>query len=270
MGWVRTSAEGIDPDSVNLDAFYLRKVEDDFVFIVDDQTSARFLNDLNELFHKYGIGGRGRVLKKSSPEMSEVCPIVNVLNAVEARSGDESRGINLKVSTFFRVPSADRDQPKEGEGFGKRVVDDGESGVGETELIVGPAYIEDSHDADSIAGAVAKQDIREDADSPREIDDKKKPACDGESPGGKSIKKKGSAMQVTTKPVRNLDPDELQALIDDGFTYVTTKLNRDLAEVVEVRGGSVDVQFPGAEYVTPIRISTIIAVHKPDHAEVMP
>lgn len=71
-------------------------------------------------------------------------------------------------------------------------------------------------------------------------------------------------MQVTTKAVRNLDLDKLQALIDEGFTYVTTKFNREISKVVEVRGGVVHAQFPGIAYATPVRIDTVIAVHKPE------
>lgn len=71
-------------------------------------------------------------------------------------------------------------------------------------------------------------------------------------------------MHVTTKAVRTLDADKLQALIDEGFTYVTTRFNRTLAEIVVVRGSTVDVQFPETAYATPVRIDTIIEVHKPE------
>lgn len=75
---------------------------------------------------------------------------------------------------------------------------------------------------------------------------------------------KGFVMKVTTKPVRDLDPDTLQALIDDGFNYITTKFNEELAEISMIRGNTVDVQFPNAAYATPIRVDSIRAVHKPD------
>ncbi len=71
-------------------------------------------------------------------------------------------------------------------------------------------------------------------------------------------------MKVTTKPVRDLDPDTLQALIDDGFNYITTKFNEERAEISMIRGNTVDVQFPNAAYATPIRVDSIRAVHKPD------
>lgn len=76
--------------------------------------------------------------------------------------------------------------------------------------------------------------------------------------------KKGSDMHVTTKAVRALDADKLQALIDEGFTFVTTRFNQAISEIVVVRGSTVDVQFPETAYATPVRIDTITAVHKPE------
>ncbi|MFP7366311.1 hypothetical protein SFC07_11160 [Corynebacterium callunae] len=71
-------------------------------------------------------------------------------------------------------------------------------------------------------------------------------------------------MKVTTKPVRHLDADQLQALVDKGWTHITTRYIQEASEIVEIRGDTVDVQVPERAYAIPLSIVAITAVHKPE------
>lgn len=69
-------------------------------------------------------------------------------------------------------------------------------------------------------------------------------------------------MDVITKPVKNLDAYQLQVLVDEGWTQVSTKFVEGLAGIISIQGTSVVVQYPTVAYATPIRIDAISAVHK--------
>lgn len=70
-------------------------------------------------------------------------------------------------------------------------------------------------------------------------------------------------MDVITKSVKSLDAPQLQVLVDEGWTQISTKFVEGLAEIISISGASVVVQYPTVAYATPIRIDAISAVHKP-------
>lgn len=70
-------------------------------------------------------------------------------------------------------------------------------------------------------------------------------------------------MEFSVICVDALDSDQLQAYIDDGYSFIRTRYHPEMSEISEIQGDSVFAQFPGIAYVTPIRISAVIAVGKP-------
>lgn len=72
-------------------------------------------------------------------------------------------------------------------------------------------------------------------------------------------------MNVITRAVKELDAEKLQELFDDGYCFVSTRATQQvLAEIVEIGKSIIRVQLPDVAYVTPIRISAVSAVHKPE------
>lgn len=70
-------------------------------------------------------------------------------------------------------------------------------------------------------------------------------------------------MEFTTKSARRLDRDKLQALIDEGWNWISTKMHEEPGEIVSVHDSFTAARFPGRPYPTPIRTSAITAVHQP-------
>lgn len=71
-------------------------------------------------------------------------------------------------------------------------------------------------------------------------------------------------MKFNTIDVKDLQPDELQDYIDKGYSFIKTKYHPEASEIAKVEGAVVFSQFPGIAYATPIRLSAVIAVCKPE------
>lgn len=72
-------------------------------------------------------------------------------------------------------------------------------------------------------------------------------------------------MEFTTKPVSNLDQDQFLSLVDEGYSWVSTRFFEEVASVTGFdQHGNLWVMWQSMPVSTPLRLSAISAVHKLD------